>query len=188
MTAETLPLVLQPSPVFILGAGRAGRALARACHAGGIPIVGLHGRSASPGDPDRVTVGPIPAAIADAGIVLVTVRDMQMEEALSALSESAIVPGAVVLHASGATEPEGLERLRAAGHPSGTFHPLAPLADASAGPETMRGAYVGVDGDPEATATAPILAGAHGSRPVRLPHRRKSPDDSPAVMSAVSVP
>lgn len=184
MTADGMNPVPPLPRVFILGAGRAGRALARACHAAGVPIVGLHGRSATPDDPDRVTVGPIPGAIAEAEIVLVTVRDMQMEEALAALSESAMNRDAVVLHASGATEPDGLEGLREAGHACGTFHPLAPLADASAGPETMRGAYVGVDGDDKAVACARTLAHALGSRPVRIPPGRKPLYHAAAVISA----
>src|SRR5690606_5651813 len=145
---------------------------------------GLHGRSVAPHDPDVVTVGAIPAAISDAEIVLVTVRDQQMDDALGALSAATLREGAVVLHASGAMEPPTLETLRAAGHPCGTFHPLAPLAEASAAAETMRGAYVGIGGDPEAIACARTLAAALGSRPVRIPPGRKPLYHAAAVISA----
>lgn len=184
MTANVSALREPVPPVFILGAGRAGRALARACHAAGVPLAGLHGRSVSPHDPDIVTVGAIPAAIGEASIVLVTVRDMQMDEALTVLLNSPLRDGAVVLHASGSSEPAALEPLRAAGHPCGTFHPLAPLADAAAGPETMTGAYVGVDGDPEAISAARALADALGSRAVRIPPGRKPLYHAAAVTSA----
>lgn len=184
MTVNALPLHEPAPPVFILGAGRAGRALARACHAAGVPIVGLHGRSASSHDPDKVTVGAIPATIGDASIVLVTVRDGQMDEALTVLLGAPLADGAVILHASGSSEPVALGPLREAGHPCGTFHPLAPLADAAAGPETMTGAYVGIDGDPGAISAARALADALGSRAVRIPPGRKPLYHAAAVTSA----
>lgn len=184
MTFQTLPMVPHAPSVFILGAGRAGRALARACHAAGISLVGLHGRSTTPDDPDRVSVGAIPESIRDAEIVLVTVRDMQLDEALGALREAPLAESAVILHASGATEPEGLEALRADGHACGTFHPLVPLADASAGAEMLRGAYIGIDGDTAAIACARTLATALGARAVRIPPGRKPLYHAAAVISA----
>lgn len=179
-----MPLEAARPRVFIFGAGRAGRALARAWHACGVPIVGLHGRSTTPDDPDRVTVGAIPAAIADADVVLVTVRDAQLDEAFGALAHAPLREGAVVLHASGASDPAGLEALRAAGHPCGTFHPLAPLADPAAGIKILRGAYIGVDGDREAVASARALAAALGARPVRIPAGKKPLYHAAAVTSS----
>ena len=51
--------------VFILGAGRAGRGLSRALRASGVDVIGLHGRHVEL-EPDVVTAGPLPAALAGA--------------------------------------------------------------------------------------------------------------------------
>ena len=60
--------------VFILGAGRAGRGLARALRASGAEIVGLHGTHPEAGE-DPVTAGPLPPTVSRADVILVTVRD-----------------------------------------------------------------------------------------------------------------
>ena len=86
--------------VFILGAGRAGRGLARALRASGVTVLGLHGRTAEAGYP-AVTAGAIPGALGEAGVVLVAVRDAQLESALRELLAAGLAPGAVVLHVSG---------------------------------------------------------------------------------------
>src|SRR5688500_13732674 len=113
--------------VFILGAGRAGRSLARALRAGGVQITGLHGRHASAAD--GITAGAPPTSLGSATCVLVTVRDAQLDGALATLTTASIAPRAVVLHASGSTDPVGLAGLRRAGHACGTFHPLVALSD-----------------------------------------------------------
>ena len=66
--------------VFVLGAGRAGRSLARALLAAGLTVVGLHGRRPEEGDPP-VGAGPVAALARPATAVLVTVRDEQLEAA-----------------------------------------------------------------------------------------------------------
>jgi prephenate dehydrogenase len=114
--------------VFVLGAGRAGRGLSRALRASGIDVIGLHGRRVEL-EPDVVTAGPLPGTLAGASVVIVAVRDGQLDEALGELAGAPLAAGAVVLHASGSAEPRGLTALRASGHPCGTFHPLVPLAD-----------------------------------------------------------
>ncbi len=176
--AASLPRVL------IYGAGRVGRSLARACLAAGVPIVGLHGRSTSPDDADQVTVGALPAAAAEAEVVLVTVRDGQLDEAMGMLADAPLARGTVVLHASGSAEPQGITLMRARGFPSGTFHPLVPLADPTRGAAMMQGAYVGVDGDPEAVAVSRTLAAALGARAVRIPEGRKPLYHASAVFAS----
>ena len=144
--------------VAIVGPGRAGRSLANALSGAGIEITGLIGRG---------------QRVASADVVLVTVRDADLPDALRGLGD--LPKGTVVLHASGADDPvEALATLRRAGHPAGTFHPLVPLADPEVGPSVMRGAWIGVDGDPGAIAMAESLATAIGAHVLRIPDGAKA--------------
>lgn len=176
--------------VFILGAGRAGRSLARALRASGGDVVGLHGRHAT--EPEagvEVTVGRLPAdRLTSADVAIVTVQDAALDGALGELLEAAesgaLRAGAAVLHASGGAEPAALDRLRSAGHPSGTFHPLVALADPARGPALLRGAWIGVDGDDAARACAARLAERLGARVLRIPPGSKPRYHAAAVFAA----
>ena len=178
--------------VFILGAGRAGRGLARALRASGVEIVGLHGRTAD--SSSGVTAGALPPAISTATAVLVTVRDAQLEDALGEVAIAPLGHGAVVLHASGSGEPVALIAVRALGHPAGTFHPLVPLSEPARASETLRGAWIGVDGDPAAIAVSRRLASVLGSGVVEIPAGEKAryhaaaviASNFPAVLAAVA--
>jgi predicted short-subunit dehydrogenase-like oxidoreductase (DUF2520 family) len=153
--------------VAILGPGRAGRSIANALGAAGI-AVDLIGR----GDP-----------ITPADVVLVTVRDGDLPAALCGLRD--LQDGAVVLHASGGTDPEAeLNALREAGHPVGTFHPIVPLADPDTGPTMLRGAWIGVDGDAPAITVAESLAAAIGAHVLAIPAGAKAGYHAAAVIAA----
>ena len=169
--------------VFVLGAGRAGRGLFRAFRASGVDVVGLHGRRAET-TPDRVTAGPIPEAIAGADVILVAVRDAQLDDALAEVGASRAPSDAVVLHASGSAEPAGLAALRARGHAAGTFHPLVPIADPARAAALFRGAWVGVDGDERAIGVARGLASKLGARALRIPAGSKARYHAAAVLAS----
>ncbi|HET7564984.1 MAG TPA: hypothetical protein VFJ96_08320, partial [Gemmatimonadaceae bacterium] len=109
--------------IFVLGAGRAGLGLARALRASGADVVGVHGRH-NAGGPDRITTGELPRGLQGADVVLIAVRDAQIDDAVRELDAAGLAPGTVVLHASGSAEPATLDELRARGFPCGTFHPL----------------------------------------------------------------
>ena len=167
--------------VFVLGAGRAGRGLARALRLGGVDVVGLHGRHT--GDiQDHVTVGALPAALGDATTVLVTVRDAQLDAALRELAVSPLGADAVVLHASGSADPPALAELRSRGHAAGTFHPLVPLADPDRAPALLRDAWIGLDGDDAARAGGRALAAALGAHTLDIPAGRKPLYHAAAVL------
>jgi predicted short-subunit dehydrogenase-like oxidoreductase (DUF2520 family) len=170
--------------VFILGAGRAGRGLVRAFRASGVPVVGMHGRQAESGPEGRVSAGALPDDVRNATTILVTVRDGQLEAALSELALAPLAPGAVVLHASGSSEPAALDLLRAHGHPAGTFHPLVPLADPARAADMLHGAYVGVDGDAPAQAVARELAVRLGATPIEIPPGTKARYHAAAVIAS----
>ena len=169
--------------VFILGAGRAGRGFARAFRVSGVDVVGLHGRRTER-TPDAVTAGALPAALGKATAIIVAVRDAQLDDALGAIATAQSDKRAAVLHASGSAEPKGLVALRAAGHPCGTFHPLVPIADPARAAELFKGAWVGVDGDAAAIATADRLAGRLGAHTLRIPPGEKARYHAAAVLAS----
>lgn len=171
--------------VFVLGAGRAGRGLARALRASGVEVKGLHGRREErTGEDAPITAGALPATIRDAAVVIVTVQDAELENALSMLASAALAPSAVVLHASGSSDPVGLESLREREHAAGTFHPLVSLADPARAAEVLRQAWIGVDGDPDAIATSRTLASRLGARVLEIPPGEKGRYHAAAVFAA----
>jgi predicted short-subunit dehydrogenase-like oxidoreductase (DUF2520 family) len=170
--------------VFFLGAGRAGTGLARALDSAGVEIVGLHGRTGRDGSPP-VTAGPLPDELGKATVVLVTVQDAVLDAALRELVASRrLAPGAAVLHASGASDPAALALVRQAGHPSGTFHPLAPLALPDDAAARLRGAWIGVDGDAEAMAISRRLAERLGAHALEIPLGEKARYHAAAVFAS----
>ena len=170
--------------VFVLGAGRAGRSLARAFVASGVNVVGLHGRHAEPNASPPVSAGALPDALGTAGVVLVTVRDAQVGDALRELAGATLARGAIVLHASGATDPAEASALRSQGHPVGTMHPLVPLANPDRAATVLRDAWIGVDGDAAAIAAARALAARLGAHALTIPPGQKPRYHAAAVFAA----
>jgi predicted short-subunit dehydrogenase-like oxidoreductase (DUF2520 family) len=166
--------------VFVVGAGRAGRALTHAMRVAGVDVVGLHGRTPA----IDITTGAWPESLQGASAVLVTVRDAELDGVLRDLSTAALGPGAVVLHASGSAEPPSLDLLRAQGHPSGTFHPLVPLTDPTRATEQLKRAWIGIDGDEEARAVSRELAAAIGARVLEIPPGEKARYHAAAVIAS----
>lgn len=170
--------------VFVLGAGRAGRSLARALVVAGVDVVAVHGRHPDPAAVPPVSAGPLPESLGRAAVVLVTVRDAQLGDALRQLAAADLAPGAVVLHASGATDPAEAALLRAHGHPVGTLHPLVPLADPARAVDVLRGAWIGVDGDRPAVEMATRLAERLGAHALTIPAGEKARYHAAAVFAA----
>ncbi len=152
---------MQPPPlprrVALLGAGRAGHALADALRAG----------------PAGVSVqGPLPrgAAPQEADIVLLCVPDSQISAAAEAL-----VPGPLVGHVSGAC---GLQVL--APHEAFSLHPLMTLLGKGS---SLQGAHAAVAGStPRALVSAAQLARAAGMEAFEL-----AAEDRPAYHAAASL-
>lgn len=174
--------------VFQIGAGQVGRGLNRAFSACGVRVVGLHGRRASLG---ATSHGAFPDSIGDANAILVSVRDHQVDGVMQELSEAArsgrLGRGTVILHTSAVSEPEGLLDLAGSGFPGGTFHPLIPFTDLQRTGALLRGAWIGIDGEPTAKATSRRLAAAVGARTLEIPAGRKSAYHA-AVMMASTFP
>jgi predicted short-subunit dehydrogenase-like oxidoreductase (DUF2520 family) len=162
-----------------------GRGLFRAFRASGVEVVGFHGKRASG---IASSSGPLPREIAGANVVLVCVRDNQLDAAMSEILAAAksdmLTAGTVVLHTSAIAEPRGLGALAEAGFPGGTFHPLVPFADPEIAAELMRKAWIGIDGDTAARNASRRLAGHLGARTLEIPTGSKPAYHAVAVISS----
>lgn len=171
------------SGAFILGAGRAGRGLARALRASSVPLLSIHGRQPEL-EPDQVRAGPLQSGLLGADLIMVAVRDAQIDAALEELLAAEPRRDAVFLHLSGSAEPRMLKVLRERGFACGTFHPLLPLARPERAPALFRGGWVGVDGDGRACAVGVWLAAALGARTLEVPRGAKVLYHAAAVMAS----
>ena len=143
--------------VFVFGAGKAGRALARAFRAQG---VGADLRAARRGLP----------RVIDADVVILAVRDRDLAPLARKMREADVVPErAVVLHVAGALGAEPLAALRGACAGVGQMHPMISFATPRWAPHLGRG-NVHVQGDPRAVARARTLARLLGMTPRTVPH------------------
>ncbi len=159
--------------VFIVGAGRAGRSLARAWRAAHVDVTHVRRRGGAWRRLSRSTV------------VIVAVRDAELPATLRELRAAPLAAGAVILHTSGALDPHaGLAPLRRAGHPAGTFHPIVPLAHPTRAARRLRGAWIGIDGDPGARRAARALAAALGARVLVIPAGDRALYHAAAVFAA----
>jgi len=117
--------------------------------------------------------------------VVVAVRDRELPAALAELAAAPLPRRSVVLHTSGAVDATAAAApLRAAGHAVGTFHPLVPLADPTQAADRLRGAWVGIEGDPRATRVARTLARALGAHVLPIPHAARAAYHAAAVIAS----
>jgi predicted short-subunit dehydrogenase-like oxidoreductase (DUF2520 family) len=171
--------------VFIIGPGHVGRGLFRAFRASGVEVVGLHGKR-----PSGITTstGEIPKDAAQANVVILCVRDTQLDDAIQEVAAAArdgrIARGTAVLHTSAIAEPRGLQSLSSAGYPGGTFHPLVPFTDPDISAELLRKAWIGIDGENAAKNASRRLAGHLGARTLEIPPGRKPAYHAAAVISS----
>jgi predicted short-subunit dehydrogenase-like oxidoreductase (DUF2520 family) len=171
--------------VFQIGAGQVGRGLNRAFSSSGVRVVGLHGRRASLG---ATSYGAFPESITDANVVVVSVRDHQVDGVMQELAHAArsgrLGSGTVILHTSAVSEPETLPELGQMGFPGGTFHPLASFSDPQRTTALLRGAWIGTDGEATARAASRRLAAAIGARTLEIPAGQKAAYHAAAVMAS----
>ena len=143
--------------VFILGAGKVGCALARALRKRG----------------DKVTLRParkgVPSRPIDAAIIVLAVRDRQLEAIASALVTRGVVKqSTVVVHNSGALSADVLAPLHGACAGVAQMHPMISFASTKVFPTLTRG-HCHVKGDPEAMTRARALAKRLGMTPRTFP-------------------
>jgi nicotinate (nicotinamide) nucleotide adenylyltransferase len=172
----------RPGPVYVLGAGRAGQAMAAGLRAAGVTVAGVWNRSPRPG---ATVTGALPADLGDAPVWLLCVSDAAIADLATDLAaHPAAGPGRVALHTAGRLGAEVLAPLAARGVSTGSLHPLQSLRDAEGAVQALRGAAFAVEGDAEALTIARALAEAVGGRPVTIPAGGKPAYHAAAVLSA----
>jgi predicted short-subunit dehydrogenase-like oxidoreductase (DUF2520 family) len=138
--------------------------------------------------PLTLTVGPAdqpPAWIAQAGVVVLAVRDDAIRPVAEALARAgAVGAGHVVLHLSGVQGQEALGPLVGTRAALGSLHPLQTIADPERAPDRLRGAWAAVEGMPRAVAAAEELARLVGLRPFRVASRAKPVYHAAAVFAS----
>ncbi len=132
--------------VFIFGAGKVGRALAKALVEQG----------------DEVTLRParqgVPTSPIDARILVLAVRDRDLGLVAADLAASGVVRrSTVVVHNAGALPAEALAPLRGLCAGVAQMHPMISFASRTFVP-TLKGGHCHVKGDPEAEKRARALA------------------------------
>ena len=171
-------------PVVLVGAGRAGRALAAAFRAAGVPnalvdraqVVEQHGMTDCASRVDAVRQSPV---------ILVAVRDGQLDVALDELRlRDGLKAGSVVLQVSGSAEPAARERITAFGAHYGTFHPLLPLIDPSLASFRLQGSVIGIEGDAAAHDVASRLAVRLGATTIDIPRDERAAYHAAAVIAS----
>lgn len=139
--------------VFILGAGKVGRALAAALKKQGIPVTLRPARKG------------VPKKRVDATILVLALRDRQLGPVATELAASGVVPrSAVVVHNAGSLPAEALEPLRGVCAGIAQMHPMIAFASTSSFPTLTRG-HVHVKGEPVAEKRARALAKRLGMTP-----------------------
>ncbi len=139
--------------VFILGAGKVGRALARALKKQGTKVTLCPARKG------------VPTTRIDANIIVLALRDKQLPPVAADLASSGVVPrNAVVVHNAGSLPAEVLEPLRGVCAGIAQMHPMISFASLDSFPTLTRG-HVHVKGEPKAEKRARSLAKKLGMTP-----------------------
>jgi predicted short-subunit dehydrogenase-like oxidoreductase (DUF2520 family) len=162
-----------PATIAVVGAGRAGGALAAALTAAGRPVIAIASRD--PGRAGllaaRVGARPAPtplAAILAADLTFLTVPDAAVAGvAASVAAAGTALSGHGVAHCSASFGLEALAALRVTGATIGCLHPFQALAGVESAP-LLRGALMAIEADPALRAPLRGLADDLGGRPIEL--------------------
>jgi predicted short-subunit dehydrogenase-like oxidoreductase (DUF2520 family) len=163
--------------LWIVGAGRTGLALGLRLHrahaAGRMTVTGR--RAEAPqhplfaGDPAAAAYrGAIERPAEDVDAIVVAVPDRAIAEVAARLASIGLHPSIPILHTSGSRSTDVLAPLAERGHPVGSVHPLAAIADPIHGAERLAGATWGVEGEGAALALAERIVHACGGRALRI--------------------
>jgi predicted short-subunit dehydrogenase-like oxidoreductase (DUF2520 family) len=176
--------------VVIIGVGRVGGALALSLPSDKYRVTGLVSREWT----DKVTTlaEKLPHArllppddIADglkADIVFFTTQDTELRDAIA--EYRGWIADSTVFHTSGSTPSSILEPLRERGDRIGSLHPLVSISAPEFGPERFPGAYMCVEGDPEAVETGRQIVLDLGGKPFCIDTRHKTLYHAAAVTAA----
>ncbi len=169
--------------IDIIGDGRIGRALALAFARKWSPVARIISRTTGREAVDSLLPRPIRNDDVIFGVVIIAVKDSQIEVASNTLKDH-LRPGCVVLHTSGSRSSEILAPLREAGAAIGSMHPLVSVSDPIAGAEKLGSAYFCIEGDEKACVAAKELVDVLGGRSFKIAPDKKALYHAAAVMSA----
>jgi len=174
--------------VGVIGPGRAGVGLALALVQAGY-TVRLHGRrKKTVPKPLQLTVGAAdepPAWVAQAGVLILAVRDDAISPLAEALARAeAVRSDQVVLHLSGVQGQEALASLVPSRAALGSLHPLQTISDPERAPARLKGTWAAVEGMPRAVQAAEGLAQEVGMRPFRVSGKQKAIYHAGAVFAS----
>lgn len=159
----------------VIGAGRAGRTLARVFATTGAATLGeVFDASADAAAAARQFIGSGRAVaslaqMSRAEAWMLTTSDDQIAAAGKTLAASGLLSaGDVVFHCSGATPSRDLKEVLPASTPVASVHPLRSFADPEAAARTFSGTYCAAEGDESALRVLEPLFAAAGARVSRI--------------------
>ncbi len=178
--------------IFIWGAGRVGRSIARKVESLNDPEMHLigawnrtFGRALSSSlllECEVAAGDSLPETFVKADVIVLSVSDDVIAEMAGRLAPH-LSARQILLHTSGALAADvaKVEGMRAA---VGCCHPLQSLASESGSPELLDGITFGIDGDADAVEAAKHLARRLGGNPLELPSDKKVYYHLAAVVAA----
>lgn len=163
--------VADPVPIFIVGAGRVGSALAALLSRASRPPSGLWSYTKSGADRARAVTGlecshgAFPASIAEARVLILSVRDTALPLVAGALLDGGLLRCAqVVLHCGGSAPARVALSPIADLVATGTLHPLVAVADPEQAVRLLPNGYFAIEGEERARAAAHDLVDLIGAR------------------------
>ena len=163
MTSQGVPL----PTVAIIGAGRAGRALALALTRASVPVLVCSRRKSDLPPAIECSLEPWTLALERAQVILVAVPDDAIEDVAHRLRDVSLA-ATVVLHCSGLRDRSALSALEGRTAGLGSFHPLQTLAGDTEAAERLHAAYAVLEGDATAVLAGRRLAGLLGMAPLEI--------------------
>jgi predicted short-subunit dehydrogenase-like oxidoreductase (DUF2520 family) len=152
-----------------------GQGLGHAFGRAGYPVVLLSRSHRTVALPLPIEVEDWPRRLREAEVVLIATPDEAIPTVAARLSgEAAIGPDHAVFHVSGSLDRHAMEALEPSTAALGSFHPLQAIASPASAPERLRGAYVGIEGDPRAVRIGKRMAHDVGLIPVEIPPGAKT--------------
>jgi predicted short-subunit dehydrogenase-like oxidoreductase (DUF2520 family) len=165
-----MPITARNPTTFLVGAGPVATALAGALRLGGVPVLGLWGRTPAAARAASAAAGVAafssapPDILLEAEVVILAVRDSAIGEVAQTLVGTGLIGKRhVMLHCAGATSArEALGNVSSVVGGIGTLHPLMAIADGRIAMRALKGTVFGVEGDDAGRAAAGKLVTALG--------------------------
>jgi predicted short-subunit dehydrogenase-like oxidoreductase (DUF2520 family) len=167
--------------VAIIGAGRAGRALALALVRASVPVHVCVRRPTELPSPIECSLDPWNAVLAETDIVLLAVPDDAIGNVATAIHDASL-ERAVVLHTSGLRDRTALKALEGCARGLGSFHPLQTLAGDSEAAGRLHASFAVLEGDVAAVQAGRRLAATLGMEALSIEAAQKPRYHAAAVL------